>query len=98
MHETIHALDIETPGPESLLVELRRELAAVGVEPRATRDWVHTLFFQEVDGIRRARRMQSENPASGRTVLTFERIESGLELGDDVFSLPDPDAEEVTEN
>ena len=47
VHETIHALDIETPGPESLLVELRRELAAAGMQPRATRDWVHTLFFLE---------------------------------------------------
>lgn len=39
-------------------------------------------------------RVQSENPASGRTALTFERIESGLELGDEVFILEDPEAKE----
>lgn len=45
VHETIHALDIATPGPESLLTELRQELAAAGVDSRASRDWPHTLFF-----------------------------------------------------
>ena len=57
---------------------------------------VTTTFsdFQELDGIRTAMRVQSENPASGRTVLTFERIESGLELGEEVFTLEDPEAQE----
>ena len=47
VHETIHALDLETPGSESLLVELRRELAAAKIEAQAVHDWVHTLFFLE---------------------------------------------------
>jgi len=45
VHESIHALDIGTPGPESLLTELRQELAAAGLDARAARDWPHTLFF-----------------------------------------------------
>jgi hypothetical protein len=48
--------------------------------------------FEEIDGIRRAMRVEVENPASGRTVMTLEEVESGLELGDGVFTLEDPDA------
>ena len=48
--------------------------------------------FEELDGIRSAMRVEIENPASGRTVLTFEKVESGLELDDEVFTLEDPDA------
>jgi len=49
--------------------------------------------FAEVDGIRQPSRVEIANPATGRTVLTFTDSESGLELGDDVFTLVDPDAE-----
>ena len=54
---------------------------------------VHTYSgFEERDGVRSPRRVQIENPASGKMVLTFDKVESGLELGDDVFTLEDPDA------
>ena len=43
--------------------------------------------FEERDGMRLPGRVELENPASGRTVLTFEAHESGLELGDEVFTL-----------
>lgn len=43
--------------------------------------------FADVDGIRLPARVELENPASGRTVLTFETREAGLELGDEVFTL-----------
>jgi CubicO group peptidase (beta-lactamase class C family) len=49
--------------------------------------------FEELGGIRTARRVEVENPQSGRTVLKIERIESGLELGDEVFTLEDLDGE-----
>ena len=48
--------------------------------------------FEEFDGIRRAKRVEIENPMSGQTVLTFETFESGLELGDEVFTLEAPSA------
>jgi CubicO group peptidase (beta-lactamase class C family) len=48
--------------------------------------------FELLNGIRTARRAVSENPASGKTVLTFDKFETGLELGDEVFTLEDPDA------
>ena len=31
-------------------------------------------------------------------ILTFEQVESGLELGDEVFTLQDPDAKEGAKN
>ena len=54
VHETIHALDIATPGPESLLVELRQGLAAANIEAQDAHDWVHTLFFLEAGSCVRA--------------------------------------------
>ena len=54
--------------------------------------------FEELDGIRSAMRVEIKNPASGKMVLTFEKVESGLELGDDVFTLEDPDAKEGAKN
>ena len=48
--------------------------------------------FEELDGIRTAMRSETANPMSGRMVMTIEKIESGLELDDDVFTLEDPDA------
>ena len=50
--------------------------------------------FEELDGIRRAMRVEITNPASGKMVLTFDKVDSGLDLGDDVFTLEDPDAKE----
>ena len=47
--------------------------------------------FREVGGIRRATRIESVNRESGRTVIAFEEFETGLELGDGVFTLPDPE-------
>jgi CubicO group peptidase (beta-lactamase class C family) len=49
--------------------------------------------FEEADGLRSARRIEVENPETGRTIMTLTRIESGLELGEDVFTLADPDAQ-----
>ncbi len=54
--------------------------------------------FEEFDGIRIPMRVEIENPASGKTVLTFEKVESDLELGDEVFTLEDPDAKEGAKN
>ncbi len=54
--------------------------------------------FEEFDGIRSAMRVEIKNPASGKMVLTFEKVESGLELGDEVFTLEDPDAKEGATN
>ncbi len=54
--------------------------------------------FEEFDGLRRAMRVEIKNPASGKMVLTFEKVESGLELGDEVFTLEDPDAKEWAKN
>lgn len=51
--------------------------------------------FQVVDGIRRAMRVEVENPATGRMVLTFDGVETGLELGDEQFTLEDSAAERV---
>jgi hypothetical protein len=47
--------------------------------------------FEEVDGIRRAMQVEVENPMSGKTVYTYDKIESGLTLADDVFTLNDPE-------
>ncbi len=57
---------------------------------------VMTTFseFEEHDGLRRAMRVEIENPASGRTVLTFEKIASRLELHDEVFTIVNPDPDE----
>jgi len=49
--------------------------------------------FQEVDGIRRPMRVEILIQSSGTTVFTFEQYEPGLELGDEVFILQDPDAD-----
>ena len=49
--------------------------------------------FEEIDGLRSPTRVEIANPESGKTILTFEETESGLELGDDVFTLHDPDVE-----
>lgn len=46
--------------------------------------------FAEVDGIRTAMHVVIENPMTGRTVLSLDKIESGLELDDALFSLSDP--------
>jgi len=48
--------------------------------------------FEEFDGIRRAMRVVSENQATGRTVLTFEEFETGLELEDELFQPVEPAA------
>ena len=53
--------------------------------------------FEETDGIRSAMHVEMENPMSGRTVLTIEKVEKGLDLADEVFTLEDPDAEEGQE-
>ncbi len=44
--------------------------------------------FREINGIRTAHRIVHENPATGRTVLTIEGIETGLHHGEDVFMPP----------
>ena len=44
-------------------------------------------FETAPDGTRYATRMVIENPASGRTMLTVESYEAGLELGDEAFEL-----------
>ena len=54
--------------------------------------------FEEFDGIRSAMRVEIRNPASGKMVLTVEKVESGIELGDSVFRLEDPDAKEGAKN
>ena len=50
--------------------------------------------FQEQGGARRAMRIEFESEESGRIVLTFDQVETGLALGDDVFSLVDAEAGE----
>ena len=47
--------------------------------------------FREIDGIRTAMRIESSTPMSGKTVLTLEQSESGLELGDALFTLEVPE-------
>ena len=42
--------------------------------------------------------VEIENPMSGKMVLTLEKVESGLELGDEMFTLEDPDAKEGAKN
>ena len=37
------------------------------------------------NGVRRAMRVETRNPAEGSTVMVFEEFESGLDLEDDVF-------------
>jgi len=43
--------------------------------------------FEEIDGVRTAMRVETTNPASGTVVLTFDEVESGLELEEQVFRL-----------
>jgi len=43
--------------------------------------------FREEDGIRAAYRTTIENEASGRTVIEFTLVETGLDLADDLFRL-----------
>jgi len=50
--------------------------------------------FEEFDGIRSAMCVEIANPASGKMVWTFEKVESGLELGDELFTLEDPNAQQ----
>jgi len=50
--------------------------------------------FELVNGIRSARQIEIENPASGRIVMTLKDRASGLELGDEVFSPPNSDDED----
>jgi hypothetical protein len=47
LHEATHALDVATANQPTVLNELRRRLAAVGLGPRmpVMRNVVHTLFF-----------------------------------------------------
>jgi CubicO group peptidase (beta-lactamase class C family) len=51
--------------------------------------------YREVDGVRRPMRAVLENPASGRMVMTLAQYERGLDLGDEVFRLEDPEAGEA---
>lgn len=48
--------------------------------------------FEDFGGLRRATRVVSENPATGRTELRFEEIETGLDLPDERFQLTEPDS------
>ena len=48
--------------------------------------------FEELDGLRVPMRIEVKNPASGRKVLTIDKIESGLDLSDEVFTIEDPEA------
>ncbi|MCZ6836864.1 MAG: serine hydrolase [Planctomycetota bacterium] len=50
--------------------------------------------FEERDGIRSPMRIEIEIPGSGKMILTIDEVESGLELGDDVFTLEDPDTKD----
>ncbi len=50
--------------------------------------------FEVRNGIRVPKRVEVANPASGKTVLTFDTFEAGLTLGDEVFTLEDPEAGE----
>jgi hypothetical protein len=50
--------------------------------------------FEEIDGIRTAMRVEIANPATGNTILTVDKIESGLDLGDEVFTLEDSAAKD----
>lgn len=52
--------------------------------------------FEERDGVRNPTRVETENPESGRTVVTFDGFESGLDLGDDVFTLAAPEVGEAS--
>jgi len=79
VHETIHALDLETPGPESLLVELRRALVAAGLEPRATRDWTHTLFFLEAGACIREL-LDSEHVDYGERTTLYARSKPAVDV------------------
>lgn len=51
--------------------------------------------FVESDGIRDPRRVVIENPMTGRTILDLESTETGLELGDETFTLTEPEAGEA---
>jgi CubicO group peptidase (beta-lactamase class C family) len=50
--------------------------------------------FEEIDGIRTAMRIEIANPATGNTILTLDKIESGLDLGDEVFTLKDSETKD----
>jgi len=45
LHESIHALDVLRRGGTDMIDTLEARLTAAGLEPRAARAWVHTLFF-----------------------------------------------------
>ncbi len=47
--------------------------------------------FKELNGIRSAQHVEIENPMSGKQVLTLEKVETDLDLGDEVFTLEDPE-------
>lgn len=49
--------------------------------------------FKIANGIRTPMEIEIANPFSGRTVLTIKKLESGLELSDEVFELKDLDSE-----
>ncbi len=53
-----------------------------------------TSDSEEIDAIRTALRLEIANPATGNTVLTLDKIESGLDLGDEVFTLEDSEAKD----
>ena len=48
--------------------------------------------FKSISGIRMPHRVEVENPMSGRTVLTIDKVETGLELSKETFELEDLDA------
>ena len=50
--------------------------------------------YQEHGGIRTPMRVEIENPASGRMVMTLDDIQFGLELGDEMFRLQEPATKE----
>ncbi|MDE0916598.1 MAG: serine hydrolase, partial [Planctomycetota bacterium] len=50
--------------------------------------------FELIDGIRTPHRVEMENPASGKIVLTMKSHESGLDLATEVFTLVDLDDED----
>ena len=49
--------------------------------------------FEETDGLRWAKRVRTENPATGSTVFEVESVETGLDLGPEHFRLEDPGGE-----
>ena len=53
---------------------------------------INQFDFKELGGIRYASRVEISNPETGRMVMTLDPIQTGLELGDEAFTLTDPDA------